>query len=785
MLRWTGRLLLALLLLLALAGAGGWIYLRQSLPQTEGERGLPGLAAAVEVSRDAHGVPTIRAESMGDAYRALGFLHAQDRLWQMEMARRFGRGTLSEVAGRATLRFDRFARALDLEGVTRRQMQRLPAEVKAALDAYAAGVNAYLSKPDGPLPPEFLLTGVAPAPWEPLDSLLWGKLMALQLSGDWRTEQAKSKLLQRLPPERVADLMPSYSDSPASLTAEEVAAAGPALADVAALPFPPEGLTAESASNAWVVAGSRTATGAPMLANDPHLRLALPATWYMARIETPELTLAGATAPGVPFHIIGHNGEAAWGLTTTHADSMDLVTLAPDPEAPDQRYLTAADSRVYQSETVDIPLGGGESESFERRWTIFGPVLPDQEGRVALQWSALKDRDATPEALYRLNRAKSVEAFDAAARLFDAPVQNLFWANGESIATAIVGRLPVRAEGRSGALPRISTAEDAEWLGITDPADMPIAVDPADGLIANANNRIMTQAAAPYPIAGDWQPPHRYQRVREMLEGASGPMDAALSAAVQTDALSHFARELTPHLLRAQPATEIGRRALARLAAWDHVMSVDAAGPAIFSAAADELARVLAEDDLGPAFMDWWTAEPGFLETALTEKPDWCDDLRTPGEEDCLWALSAAIDRAAAQLAERLGDDVAAWRWGDLHVARMGHTTLTYIPVVNWLTDRPLETPGGDHTPNRGQTRGADSDDPFAHVHGAGMRVIYDLADLDRTDFALAGGQSGHFLSPHYADRLTNWRDGRYFRIPGRSDDIEGGDISRLILQPE
>ncbi|MEQ8604335.1 MAG: penicillin acylase family protein [Marivibrio sp.] len=785
MLRWTGRLLLAFLLLLAIAAAGGFLYLRQSLPQTEGERGLAALDAAVEVTRDAHGVPTIRAQGMADAYRALGFLHAQDRLWQMETARRFGRGTLSEVAGRATLRIDRFARALDLEGMTRRQMDGLPDEVRVAVDAYAEGVNAFLAAPDGPLPPEFLLTGVEPAPWEPLDSLLWGKLMALQLSGDWRTEQEKSKLLQRLPPARVADLMPSYSDSPASLTAEEVAAAGPALERVAALPFPPDGLTAESASNAWAVAGSRTESGAPMLANDPHLRLALPPPWYLARIETPELTLVGATAPGVPFHIIGHNGEAAWGLTTTHADTMDLIALAPDPEAPEQRYLTAEGSRLYRTETEEIPLRGGESETFERRWTLFGPVLPDQQRDVALQWSALRDRDDTPSALYRLNRAKSVEAFQAAARLFDAPVQNLFWANGESVATAVVGRFPIRAEGRNGALPRISTAEDARWLGITAPEAVPVAIDPPNGLIANANNRILTAEASPYRIAGDWQPPHRYARVREMLESAERPHDAALSAAVQTDATSRFASALVPHLLRAQPTTEAGRRALARLAAWDHVMAVDAAGPAIFAAAADELARVLAEDDLGPAFMDWWRAEPGFLEAALTDKRDWCDDLRTPGTEDCIWALSAAVDRAAARLAERLGEDVALWRWGDLHVARMGHTTLTFIPVVNWLTDRPLETPGGDHTPNRGQTRGPASDDAFSHVHGAGMRVIYDLADLDRSDFALAGGQSGHFLSPHYADRLVDWRDGRYFRIPGRSDDIDERGFSRLILRPE
>ncbi len=783
---WIVKGMLGLLLLLLLAGGGLWIWLMQSLPVTQGSRGLQGLSAEVEVVRDAHGVPTIRAGTMADAYRALGFLHAQDRLWQMEMARRFGRGTLSEVAGSATLRFDRFARALDLATLAERQVERLDAPVVAALEAYAEGVNAHLDGPDGQLPPEFQLTGIAPAPWRPSDSLLWGKLMALRLSGDWRTELARSRLLQRLPPERVDQLMPAYDATAPSVTAEELAAAGDAPRMVAGLADPPEEMTAESASNAWILSGARTTSGAPVLANDPHLGLRLPNSWYLARIETPELTLAGATAPGVPFHILGHNGKAAWGLTTTHADSMDLVALVPDPDAPDQRYLTPDAARLYQRETVEIPLRGGGTELFERRSTIFGPVLPDEERRVALQWTALRERDATPAALYHLNRATTREAFEAAARLFDAPVQNLFWANeAGSIAAAVVGRLPRRAEGRTGALPRPSDRADAAWLGLTAPEDMPVAAKPADGLIANANNRFLAAEASPYPIARDWPPPYRYERVVEALEGAATPHGLDQSAAVQTDALSVFARRLTPYLLRAEPSSAPAQEALALLGQWDHRMAVDAAAPAIFSATADELARALAEDDLGPAFEEWWRAEPGFLLGALTEHTEWCDDLRTPGEESCRWAVTTALERAVARLSERLGGRVADWRWGDLHVAPMGHATLTYIPVVNWLTDRPIATPGGDHTPNRGQTRGAGSADPFAHVHGAGLRAIYDLSDLNRSRFALAGGQSGHFLSPHYADRLEDWRDGRYFLIPGRSGDIEDGAGERLILQPE
>lgn len=782
-----GKIATAVLILVVGAAAVLWAALQGTLPQTEGRRTLPGLAGEVTVLRDARGIPTIRADGADDAYAALGFLHAQDRLWQMEMMRRFGQGRLSQVAGKATLRIDRFARALDLHGRAARMVPRLPENVREALAAYADGVNAFLESRRGPLPVEFQLTGVEPAPWRPADSLVWGKLMALRLSGDWRTEQLKSRLLQRLAPDRVADLLPGHGDSPASLTAAELAAAGDAprrLADAAA---PPAALSAPDASNAWTLAGARTAGGAPILANDPHLGLRLPATWYMARIETPDLTLAGATAPGVPFHVLGHNGTAAWGLTTTHADSMDLIALEPDPADPETRYLTADGPKPYESEVVEIPLGDGEKELFERRSTVFGPVLPDETPRVALQWAALKAPDRTATALYRLNRATDRADFEAAARRFDAPVQNLFYADRHgTTAMAVAGRLPERAPGRSGALPRPSDAPDAAWRGVTDPADTPVAANPADGVIANANNKALAAAAAPYPIARDWPAPYRYARVRERLAATSEDHTPQDSAAVQQDVVSRAARDLLPHMLEAaDPDGELARDALARLAVWDGAMTRDAAAPAIYRAWIDELARVLAEDELGPDFQRWWRADPAFLETALTRKTVWCDDVRTPTTEDCGWALATSLARATARLKDRLGADIASWRWGALHVAPLGHRLFRYVPVLGTLAGRPIETPGGDHTANRGRTEDPGSDTPFAHVHGAGLRAVYDLSAPDDSLFALAGGQSGNPVSPHYADGVVPWRDGRYFRIPGRTGDIAATDLERLILQPD
>lgn len=747
-----------LLALIALFGAALvylWITGLASVPQ-DGQASLPGLDAQVVVVFDKNGIPTIRAGTMGDAYRALGYLHARDRLWQMETTRRVGAGRMSEIVGGSMLSFDILMRELDFHARAVAQAAALPAEERADLEAYASGVNAYLEARDTPLPIEFQIAFHEPEPWTVADSLVWGGLMSLQLSGDAFGEARRAARLALLGPDRAAEFSPSHHDTPTTMNRGNHDAW---IADY-------------DASNAWAIAGDQTATGKPILANDPHLGLRMPGTWYLARIETPELTLVGATAPGVPLHVLGHNGHIAWGLTTTHADNQDTVIL-------DRAAYDAATVR-----TEEIKVRFGEPVTYDVRETPFGPVVGRLgEAATALSWTGLDTKQSTASALYRLNRAQNWDEFLAAMALFQDPVQNVFYADVDGrIGMKVVGRIPIRVDGADGRVPVSSSDPHARWVGAVPSADLPGLLDPASGIIANANNRIIDDRY-PHAISTDFVEGYRIERLLEGLDAAMPNHTLQDSTALQTDIVAMDARALTPLFRAAVPSSPEAAAALRLFDGWDHRMDRHAAAPALYSTMLNELARVLAEDDLGDLFAESWRADAGFVETALTRAPGWCDDQRTTPVEDCTWALSVALDRAVASLNDRLGADPSAWRWGDLHGAPMRNIPLSYIPVVSALVDRPIETSGGDHTLARGQSRGGGGEAPFAHRHGAGYRAVYDLSNLDESLFALAGGQSGNPFAPSYGSLLGDWRDGRYFRIPGRAGDIppSGGSLLRLI----
>jgi penicillin amidase len=752
-------LLLALLVTVTVIVAALWIAGRNSVPDLSGERSLAGLGAEVRILSDEHAIPTIRAESMTDAYRALGYLHARDRMWQMETMRRIGAGRLAEVVGPPMAPYDELMRALGLYRQAEAQTQRLSEGERGDLQAYADGVNAYLETRDVPLPIEFQLTRHAPEPWTIADSLVWGRLMSVQLSGDAFREAQRAALLEMLGPERLAEFRPRNDKTPTTLNAENR----------------DSWITGYDASNAWVLSGERTATGKPILANDPHLGLNMPNQWYLARIETPELTLAGATAPGVPLHVLGHNGRIAWGMTTTYADTQDSVVL-------NQEAYNGAEIR---EETIRVRFG--RDRTVEIRETAYGPVLARLgSDPTAMQWTASRVPGQTARALYRLNRAGDWNEFRDALSFFDDPAQNIFYADTDGrIGMQVTGTLPRRAEGVTGALPLHAGRGEAAWLGLVPPSEMPAAVDPETGMLYNANNRIVSEDY-PYSISHTHEPSYRLVRLREMLDESAEGHTLEDSAAIQTDVLSDAARRLVPEFVKTIPPTPLAEDALALLGGWDYRMTRDAAAPAIYMTMLNELIRVLAEDDLGAeTFPEFWRTQAEFAELVLSDATHWCDDVRTDPAEDCGWALATALERAVFVLADEQGDTAGEWRWGEAHTAPMRNRLLDLVPGLGGLGNAPLETPGGDHTLNRGQSWGGDgAGAEFSHVHGAGFRAIYDLDDLDRSLYALAGGQSGNPFSDHYEDLLTDWRDGRYFRIPGRVGDIppEGGAL--LILRP-
>jgi penicillin amidase len=826
------------LLRLALAAVGaalfgalaGLAWLRTSLPVESGELAVPGLAAPVTIDRDQRGIPFITVASEHDAYFALGFVHAQDRLFQMDFMHRAAAGRLAEVLGPRALPHDRLMRTLGIYRLAEANLAGLSDPARAALEAYADGVNAYLRAHRGAWPLEYYLLGTRPEPWRPADSLAWGRLMALRLSSNWREELLRTRLAARLTPRQIDDLWPAYpKDAPrgvaalgpspnASVSARAASSAESIdrgllapIFDSVALMLAALPATA-SASNCFAVDGRHTSSGKPLLANDPHLPLETPGVWYLVRVTAPGLVLAGATAPGVPFFLLGHNGRVAWGMTTTHSDTQDLFLERVDAADP-ARYLTPEGPRPFELREEVIHVRGAADVRISVRETRHGPVvsdvlqgpipgvspdhrgaLPDQPGVpvespaprspdyvVALADTALRADDRTGEALYRMNHAADAASFKAALEDFHSPPQNVTFADaGGAIGFVAAGRVPIRAKG-DGSAPVPGWTGAYDWTGTIPFAALPQVLNPPSGRIMTANHRIVDDAY-PYLLTAHWPPFYRALRLEELLD-ARTDLDAGAAAAIQRDTVSTAVRDLLPLLLRVPSKGPREARAFALLGAWDGAMDRNRPEPLIYSAWVVALMRAMAADELGPLFDTFRMPDPLFLREILTERQEWCDDVATPEPESCADTVAAAFETALSDLTAKYGADMSAWRWGAAHQAVFVNRILGRVPLLGSWVEPRIETDGDDDTPNRGTYMATYPAAPFTHVHGAGMRAIYDFTDLDRSLFALTPGESGNPLSPHYADTLRGWRDDVYFRL-GPAAEGAAGAPKTLVLRP-
>jgi penicillin amidase len=769
----TSRLF-GLLLTLAILGCGfaGWLVF-VSLPDAREELAIAGLSAPVLISLDNDGVPRISAETERDAAVALGYVHARDRLFQMDMMRRGASGRLAEIAGEAALRLDRFSRTLGLAQRARADLDIIAPETRDLLQAYADGVNAWIAIRGRLAAPEFLVLG-EPEPWKPEDSLLWGKVMGLWLSGNWRRDVDRARLRQLVPLERLPILFPE-DDSPGRpdlAAALGAARLGRLLAQVPV--FGEDAPLPESASNAWVVTNTRSTSGAPLLANDPHLGFQAPILWYLARIELPDGRFrAGATAPGVPAMVIGRNERIAWGFTTTHSDTQDV--FVERVVGPNQ-YETPGGPRPFALRNEAITVRGrAEPEILQVRETRHGPVISDLDADaglprdtvLAVAMANLAPADTAADALIALNRATSVEQARAAAARLTSPPQNLMVADADGrIAQYLVGRTPVRRSG-DGSLPAPGWDGAADWTGFVPFDAMPHLEDPASGMLAAANSR-PAPPEHPVYLGRDWPGDWRLRRIAELLD-ARPRHDAAGFAAMQNDVLSIFARETLPALLAVTPSA-VAMRAHALLADWDGTISAGAPQPLIFHTWLQAFRRLALE--AGGAAAASEAAGPEFLHALLRPGESaraWC------GEDRCAALLARSLDEAVRGLSDRFGSDPAAWRWDTVHVARFEHQLLRHVPVLGALTRLEVPTGGDDQTISRGGFRGV-GDMPFAHVHGAGLRAVFDLSDPEGVLVMIATGQSGPPLSDQWDGLLQRWRDGDVLRL-GRLPEREAGQI--------
>jgi penicillin amidase len=781
--RWMRRLLVAVAVLLALVVAvpggilgGILVWLKLSPPAMDNTVKMPGLSGPVDLVWDENAVPHIFAPSLRDAYRALGWVHARDRLWQMESSRRLGQGRLAEIIGQPGIEFDREMRVLGLYRLAEQNYETLDPETRADLDAYAAGVNAYLARPAAPLPLEFQILDVTPEPWKPADTLVWGRLMSLQLSSNYREEAIRAELVKRVPEAVFKEFFPD-SPYPGPTT---LAGLGGIDWKRFAGALPPV-LGPDHASNEWVVDGTLTKSGKPLLANDPHLGLAAPILWYLARIVTPEGSLAGVTVPGVPYHLLGHNDHLAWGFTTTGGDVQDLFVEDVDPKDPG-KYRTPDGEAAFTTRDETIKVRFGQDVHLAVRESRHGPVISDtdpdlaaavgQGKAVALSFVGLDPKDTTTEAARAMNRARDVSAFQAAARLWETPEQNLVYADTEGhIGFVSVGPLPIRKRPTED-FPAPGSSGEADWTGLTDFAQLPQAFDPPTHKLVNANNRVVPPDFPTY-VGRHYESPFRAERIDEMLDGRTG-LTTDDFASMQLDTKTADARLLLPRLLKAEPASAAGREALVMLSKWNARMDRDRPEPLIYTAWVYRLQAALVQERLGP------TGRHGYYDPMLTAR---LLDDEPGGSAKAVALLSSTLDETVDKLAKAYGSDLSAWRWGNAHRATLTSQLFGAVPILGRLFDIGRPTPGGDETVNRAGI-GANDGITFPDRHGPGYRGVFDLSDLDKSRFIIATGESGNPLSPYYRTFVRRWRDGGSVTLSGTADEVASRGMGRQKFVP-
>lgn len=798
--RWVRVLGGGLVLIGAAAAVGSGTYRSLVLPRTEGAVSLAVLRGQVQIERDAEGIPTIRAASANDAAFGLGFVHAQDRLWQLETHRRIGAGRLAEAFGEAALDTDRFLRALGVRRAANAQWERLDPRSKAWLQAYAEGVNSFLREEMRARPPEFVLLGLQPEPWTPQDSLAWLIMMAWDLGGNWSAELQRMRLSLRLPVGRINELLPPYPGEKPKVTADYAALFRGLKVDgklgAQALAAAPESGIEGVGSNNWVLAGSRTASGQPLLANDPHLKLSAPALWYFARIETPEGRAAGATMPGLPAVVLGQNEHIAWGFTNTAPDVQDLYLERIRPGEAGQ-YQTPQGWESFETFPETIKVKGKPDVAFTARATRHGPVISDSgvaDGltgpagapayAVAMRWTALDADAGTLEASWEMTSARSVDEFVRATARYVAPMQNMVVADRAGrIAVVSAGRVPLRKPDNElqGQVPSPGWESRYDWAGFLDPTATPREADPARGWIATANQRIH---APDYPhyIGSEWAPPWRMQRIEQMLN-AKEKHSIDDMRAMQADELSLATLHLLPLIRQAAPAHSLAAAAKRELEAFDGRMAGDRAAPLIFWAWARHLAQGLFADEVGETV--WNSSTRAWREglQGVMERGDawWCDDKATPAAETCQQQNDAALARALDELQAAQGNDVSAWRWSRAHQARSEHRPFSKVKLLaRWFE---LRAPvGGDtYTVNVSRVNlkpDATTGELYLDEHGPSLRAIYDLGDPANSRFMHSSGQSGIVLSPHYRSFVERWARVDYVPV------WSAPTVQTLVLQP-
>ena len=828
---WFKRTLMALTVIVIFAAIVISLYVRNTFPVLDGVLSAPGAAAPIGIQRDAADVTHIKANTPQDAWFALGYVHAQERGWQLEFNRRVMHGELAEVLGAPALETDKLMRTLGIVRAAQFQWDGLPREGREALQRYADGVNAFHRSSGQALPPEFHILGIKPGTWTAQDSVGWSIMMALDLGGNWGMEFARLTAAQKLPTDRLWQLLAPYGKEPpvakadlsklyADLGVYKVAPA-PSTTDatktgaVDAISTGVKGLfdanmlammqqwstdftnnlgvVEGKGSNNWVVAGSNTASGKPLLANDPHLGLSAPAIWYFASMQAPGMNVIGATFPGLPFVVLGRTDKVAWGVTNTGPDVQDLYLEQLHPDDPSLYRVPDEGGNVtwarFKNRRHVIKVKGQPEVIFNVRTTRHGPVITDAQKShqdllntskyvLALRWAALDSDNQSIMSGVRSNSAQSVADMKRALETWHSPMQNFVMADVDgNIGYKAAGKVPLRRADNDiqGLAPAPGWDTRYDWDGWIAAADTP-EDDGKKGWIATANQKI-TSPGYKYFLGQDFALPHRFDRIEELL-AATPKHDAVSMQKIHADQFSKATERLLPVLRKAQTSHPLGAAALGQLKEFDSVMRAQASAPLIFAAWADEVARGLIEPKLGDAMFKRLYVKRQFRftveEALLGADPWWC------APKSCEEQVNAALDRALNRLQAQYGPDVAQWQWGRAHVARSTHTPFSSVPPLDRYFEVRMPTGGDGFTVNVGQYWLNDSTTPFANRHAASMRTVFDLSNLENSQFIYQTGQSGLVFSSRYRDMAPAWAAVSYRPLQFSPENM----VHSLILNP-
>jgi len=787
---------------LAIASFAIVFYLVSAQSNVSGKRSFRGIDDKVVITFDEADIPHIKANNAADALFALGYLHATERSWQMEMNRRIASGRLSEILGSETVSVDRFIRTLGIKHAAERQFDRYPVEAKRLLQAYADGVNTGNAQLGWALPIEYFLTGSKPGYWTPSDSLAWMLMMDLDLGGNWQREVQRFELSQYLSTKQIWDVMPPY-DSGEQVTKMDFAKLYQDMgiykqnqpdqqskapinsAMKMAMEYFPGGKEGIGSNN-WAIAGKHTDTGKPLLANDPHLGLSVPSVWYFAHLEAPGLNVIGGTLPGIPAVILGRTDKLAWSFTNTNPDVQDLYIEQIDEKNP-VMYRGPDKQLPFRVRQEIIDVKDAEPVRFLVKETRHGPVISDSFSKlkklintdkfaIALRWTALDDDNQSVAGLLEMNRATSIEEFRQALRKNYAPMQNVVLADLDgNIAYQAAGMAPKRTlyQGLYGVAPAPGWEKQYDWTGYIPFEQLPASTNPEQGWIATANQEIIA-SNNPNPLTADWDFPARYDRIVQLIKAkeihnmeSMKTMQADTLSLGNTPMLGLFKSVQSQHPLAAQV------QALSK--DFDGDMKKDSIGALVFSAWADQLTRQLF-GRLGDLFTEYYGPR-SFRQPLLVQlrNPDspWCDNSKTANIETCSNAANIAFDKALDELSKQFGADPKNWVWGKAHIAVSEHRPFSQVPFLAKIFDLEAPVPGDNYTINVGRLELIKSVNPYETKQAPSLRAIYDLSDLEKSLFIYQTGQSGWVQSQRYRNMQALWANGQYLPLQMKPEKID------------